>query len=260
MNQILVTEKLYVTPELKRKRKFYRISFIISIFIIAILCSAYIYAEYDRNKEADIGQDILAGFVGQNEQEDENQEEENIYSQADEDVWRIIVASTEETQEEEQENKTQVTQNTQTDQYAKYTAPNGKTYDMVGRITIPKIDVDYAILAQASGDKLVELLKVSPCKFWGVNPNEIGNMSIAGHNYRNKRFFSKVLTLEVGDIIEITDLSGTKIKYSVYDKYTVNPENTDCTNPITNGTREVTLITCTNDSKQRVIVKAEEVI
>ena len=30
MNQILVTEKLYVTPELKRKKKMYKLYFLIS--------------------------------------------------------------------------------------------------------------------------------------------------------------------------------------------------------------------------------------
>ena len=103
------------------------------------------------------------------------------------------------------------------------------------------------------------MLKVSVCKFWGSNPNEVGNLCIAGHNYRNKRFFSKVPTLSVGDIIEITDLNKKTLKYSVYDKYTVDPEDTSCTSQITNGKKIVTLITCTNDSKQRVIVQAKEV-
>ena len=34
MNQILVTEKLYVTPELKRKKRIYKINFIINILLI----------------------------------------------------------------------------------------------------------------------------------------------------------------------------------------------------------------------------------
>ena len=70
----------------------------------------------------------------------------------------------------------------------------------MGKVKIPSINVDYSILSKTSD----ELLKVSVCKFWGSNPNEIGNLCIAGHNYRNKRFFSKVPTLKVGDIIEIT--------------------------------------------------------
>jgi len=125
----------------------------------------------------------------------------------------------------------------------------------VGKVKIPSINVDYSILSKTSD----ELLKVSVCKFWGSNPNEIGNLCIAGHNYRNKRFFSKVPTLKVGDIIEITDLNNTTLKYSVYDKYTVDPTDTSCTSQITNGKKIVTLITCTDDSKQRVIVQAEAI-
>ena len=50
MNQILVTEKLYVTPDLKRKRKLYKVVFFISVLLVCLLSSYYIYAEYDRGK------------------------------------------------------------------------------------------------------------------------------------------------------------------------------------------------------------------
>ena len=59
--------------------------------------------------------------------------------------------------------------------------------------------------------------------------------------------------------LEITDLNNTTLKYSVYDKYTVDPTDTSCTSQITNGKKIVTLITCTDDSKQRVIVQAEAI-
>ena len=62
MNQILVTKKLYITPELKRKKKIYKIDFIISIFSICILASCYIYAEYDRNKNEAISKEVLANL------------------------------------------------------------------------------------------------------------------------------------------------------------------------------------------------------
>ena len=81
---------------------------------------------------------------------------------------------------------------------------------------------------------------------------------MVGHNWRNKRFFSKVPTLEVGDIVQITDLNEKTIDYEVYDIHTVDPSNTDDTTQKTNGRREVTLITCTDDSQQRVIVKCKE--
>ena len=66
--------------------------------------------------------------------------------------------------------------------------------------------------------------------------------------------------LKNGDIIEITDLSDRTLEYEVYDKYVVEPSNTDCTTQRTNGMKEITLITCTDDSKQRVIIKAREKI
>ena len=42
MNQILVNEKVYVTPKLKRKRMFYKIQFMLSILVVIILTSYYI--------------------------------------------------------------------------------------------------------------------------------------------------------------------------------------------------------------------------
>ena len=50
MNQILVSEKLYVTPDMKKKKVAFRLQFILSVFLLCILSSCYIYAEYDRQK------------------------------------------------------------------------------------------------------------------------------------------------------------------------------------------------------------------
>ena len=252
MNQILVTEKLYITPELKKKKKMYKFNFIISIILIVVLFSFYAYAEYDRNKTADISQEILLG----------TSEADDTTMKNDSDVWIVALDGNDDTVEENPQEETESTSTPSTQKNttfsstkSTYTASNGKTYEIVGKIKIPSINVDYSILSETSD----ALLKVSVCKFWGSNPNEIGNLCVAGHNYRNKRFFSKVPTLKVGDIIEITDLNNNTLKYSVYDKYTVDPTDTSCTSQITNGKKIVTLITCTDDSKQRVIVQAEAI-
>ena len=100
---------------------------------------------------------------------------------------------------------------------------------------------------------------MSPAKFWGPEPNQVGNFCIVGHNYRNTKFFSKVPNLTNGDVIEITDSTGKTLKYSVYNKYEVDPSDISCLDQDTNGQKEVTLITCTNDSKLRVIVKAKAI-
>ena len=246
MNQILVTEKIYVTPELKRKKKIYKLMFIISLFCMICLSTIYIYAEVDRNKESEVSKNIVQDMFKDLTTVD--QEENALIVKITNDVATNI-------QEYQQiEEKTSNTiQNTQT-QAKSYTAKDGKNYNYIGRVVIPKIGVDYAILDHWSD----ELLKVSICKFHGANPNEVGNLCLVGHNWRNKRFFSKVPTLEIGDIVQITDLNEKTIDYEVYDIHTVDPNNTDDTTQKTNGRKEVTLITCTDDSQQRVIVKCKE--
>ena len=246
MNQILITEKIYLTPELKRKKKIYKLNFLLSIFLIVVLFSFYAYAEYDRNKNEDISQDILAGMTS----------EDNTTINKDSNVWIIALDGSESNNVQPAppvEGNPSNPVNTEKVNN-KYTASNGRTYTMVGKISIPSINVNYPILDETTD----ALLKVSVCKFWGCEPNEVGNLCIAGHNYRNSRFFSKVLNLTVGNTVEITDLSDRTIQYVVYDKYTVDPTDVSCTSQLTNGKKEVTLITCTNDSKQRVVVKARE--
>lgn len=246
MNQILVTEKIYVTPELKRKKKMYKLMFIISLFCMICLSTMYIYAEVDRNKESEVSKNIL-----QNMFEDStivDKEENALIVKLTQDVAN----NSQKYQLLEEINNTDTQANST--QPKSYTAKDGKKYNYIGKIVIPKINVDYAILDHWSD----ELLKVSICKFHGADPNQVGNLCLVGHNWRNKRFFSKVPTLEIGDIVQITDLSNKTIDYEIYDIHTVDPNNTDDTTQKTNGRKEVTLITCTDDSQQRVIVKCKE--
>lgn len=239
MNQILVTEKLYVTPELKKKKNIYRVQFFISIIFVCLLVAYYIYQEYDRIKNEQLSQEILANV-------DIEATQDNTVMNNEEDLLVVILNDSEEdTSIETAAFSTEV-----------QTTASGTKYSTVAIVNIPKIGVNYPVLSEASD----ELLKIAPNKFWGPNPNEVGNFCIVGHNYRNTKFFSKVPTLENGDIIELTDLRGRTLKYSVYNKYTVDPEDVACTSQLTGGKKEVTLITCTNDSKQRVIVKATEVL
>lgn len=247
MNQILITKKLYITPELKRKKKIYKVEFFLSIFLVLILMSAYIYAEYDRNKSEEVSQEILANI--DLPQEDTTVAKNNV----------LVIVLDDEQQSEElnqkiEEKPVEVKKEIQTTQ-------EGYRYATVATVNIPKIGVQYPILdgETDSVEETEKLLKMSPVKFWGPEPNEVGNFCIVGHNYRDTRFFSKVPTLENGDLIEITDLSGKTINYQVYNKYQVVPEDTSCTSQLTEGKKEITLITCTNDNKLRVIVKARAI-
>ena len=64
MNQILVNQKVYVTPKLKRKNKFYKIQFILSMILVIGLTSYYVYSEIDKNVNAARGQNIMGDFEG----------------------------------------------------------------------------------------------------------------------------------------------------------------------------------------------------
>ena len=101
-------------------------------------------------------------------------------------------------------------------------------------------------------------LETSVCYYYGVGLNEIGNTTIAGHNYRNGAFFGKNKQLANGDTIYITDNSGRKIKYTIYNIYTTTPNDGEYLTRDTAGKREISLTTCTDDSKGRLIIWARE--
>ena len=123
---------------------------------------------------------------------------------------------------------------------------------MIGSIDIPKINVSYPIIENTTAD----LLKVSVCRLSGPLPNRIGNLCIAGHNYKNNCMFSNLHKLNIGDFFYITDLNNTKLKYSIYNKFVVIENNLECIQETNNI--EVTLITCNNiDNSKRLIIKAK---
>lgn len=128
-------------------------------------------------------------------------------------------------------------------------------YKIVGIINIPRIDVEYPILEKTT----VDSLNVSITKFWGNEINEIGNVTLAGHNNFSGVMFGKIKKLVVGDIIELTDTQNVTLKYEVFETKIIDPNDISCILPIEEGRREVTLITCENGKANRFIVKAKEV-
>lgn len=239
MNQILVTEKLYVTPEMKRKKIIYKIEFFLSIFLICLLFSYYIYAEYDRNKTAEVSQEILAQL---------KYDQDTTVKNADDDVIVVIL---DKNQEEKHEGEMNTKPNIDTNTYI---SSDGVEYTTEAVLKIPSINIEYPVLSNTSED----LLFVSINKYWGPKPNEVGNYCIVGHYYESGIMFGKLHKLKNGDIAELTDLSGRTTKYQVYNKYVVKPTDTRCTSQLTNGKKELTLITCTNYGKERLVVKLRE--
>lgn len=88
--------------------------------------------------------------------------------------------------------------NKTTPKTATYTV-DGEEYTVVGTLNIPSLGIEYPILSETSN----KLLKVSLTKYWGANPNEVGNMVVVGHNYKNNKFFSNLSKIQRGEIVNI---------------------------------------------------------
>ncbi len=130
-----------------------------------------------------------------------------------------------------------------------------KGYKVLGRIEIPKINIKYYLLEEYSP----KALETSVVVIYGPGPNKVGNTVIAGHNYRNGTFFSNNKKLEDGDKIYITDLEGKKVTYEITKHYVTDENDFSYATRETNGKRAISLTTCTDDSKNRLIIWAEEV-
>ena len=136
-----------------------------------------------------------------------------------------------------------------------------KGYKVIGIVKIPKINIEYPILdiGDIDPESAKAPMKISIIKYWGEGVNDYGNLSIAGHNNKSGTMFGKTKNLKNGDIVELTDLTGRTIKYSIYDIFETDPNDVSILLPKDKNIREVTLITCTNGNKQRLILKAKEI-
>lgn len=127
--------------------------------------------------------------------------------------------------------------------------------EIFGIIEIPKIKVKYTVFSSLNDD----LLKISPCKFYGKSPKDNGNICIAGHNYNNSKFFSNLFLLDINDEIYLFDNLENKYTYKVFDYYEVDSSNLSPVFEYTKSTKLLTLITCNNINQKRLIIKAKQI-
>ena len=243
MNQILVSEKIYVTKEMKRKKRIYRTLYFFSLFVIIILLTYYVLAEKDRNDQEAIGQEI-------------GMEIEKLVAEDSTTARKPLVVSLDEDNVEDpnvqlvEEPQQQATPTT-----SSVSASNGNSYESEAIFEYPKLGIKYPILTDDSDASL----KISLCKFWGPSPNAEGNYVIVGHNYKSGKMFGKLYQAQNGDNVTLKDYSGNEVVYKIYDMYTVDPTDLGCTSQITNGKKELTLITCTEYGQKRRVVKCVEI-
>ena len=129
-------------------------------------------------------------------------------------------------------------------------------YKVSARLEIPKIGLETYILD--SEDEAAMWL--CPTIYYGPEPNEVGNYCIAAHNYDKENMFNHIIELEKGDRIFLSDNKNGKGTYEIYDIYKVKPTDTEVLSQETNGEIELTLITCSDYSSKRIIVKARKIL
>ena len=130
-----------------------------------------------------------------------------------------------------------------------------KDYIVSAKITIPKINLETYVFEDYDEDAMW----ICPTKYFGPNPNEEGNYCIAAHNYDKENMFNHIIELEKGDIIYLSDNENGIVEYEVYDIYKVKPTDNTPLEQNTNGKTELTLITCSDYSSKRIIVKARKI-
>ena len=222
MNQIICTSSSNIDILATKyiKKRALKIIFYFFTLISIFFTIYYLYFIYNRYSHEKISKDLVNNF-----------NLTNIYLQNSEYTINLI-------------NKEDIIYNFQ----------NLSSY-VIGIIEIKKINITYPILSKINND----FLKISPCKFYGPNPNNIGNLCIAAHNYKNDSFFSKISTLVNGDIITIYDFNGKSLDYVVYSVYTTSSKDTSCISQDTDNLRVITLVTCNSiNNNYRTIVKAKE--
>lgn len=127
-------------------------------------------------------------------------------------------------------------------------------YEVKGIIEIPKTKVKYPVLSTVTKRTLEIAVGIA----YGPGLNEVGNTVIYGHNLRNGLFFSDNKKLTKDDKIYITDQYGERVTYVIYNKYETTPNDASYMPRDTEGRREISLQTCTDDSSGRIIIWAME--
>ena len=177
------------------KYKIYKIIIVILFIIAIILLGSIIYKYQQRQANEKESKKVLEEFEQQQDNNEKNNE--NLQDNASE------------------ENDTK--ENTKIKMYG---------YEVIGTIKIPKIVIEYPILSieTSKPEKTKEPLKFSVVRYWGGEVNQLGNLSIAGHNNYDGTMFGKTKNLEVGDNVELKDLNNQTITYQIYHKFVTNPK------------------------------------
>lgn len=215
--------------------------FLIACFTISACSLAYIYFGDAKAKStiADNSAELASDKVIQNGEKSEA------------DIKKIKATADYDTVIENLDNKT-------IKEASKHTASLKK--QTMGRIEIPSINLSLPLFEGVSKYKLA--VGTGTMKA-GQKLNKIGNFAIAGHNMHTNRniLFSQVPTMKNGAKI-IVHYGNHHATYRMTSIHTITPTDVvriQDDEAIEQHVRMITLITCTPDSKNRYMVRGEQV-
>lgn len=225
MNQILQVEN----PKKIKKAKIFQSHLLLFLFssITILLFSILGYLLYDQNKKYNMSKklseqyDIIRLYSNINNYDINNLEDSNNFSNYN--------------------------------NLENYTTSSINNNFLIGTIEIPKLNLYYPFFSSLND----ECLQIYPCRFFGDMPPKNSNLCIAGHNYENDLFFSKISTLNLDDEIIITNNSNQSFSYYVSDIYEVQENDFSPITIYNHEDKQLTLITCNNFNKNRIIVRCD---
>lgn len=127
---------------------------------------------------------------------------------------------------------------------------NSKRTNVIGILEIKSIGLKAPIVdGEENLDYVVAKYRNS------ANFGQVGNVILAGHNNMKGSIFKNLYKVKIGDIIEFkTD--NNIYKYKLTERVIVNPSDSSLlTQDISK--KEITLITCINSAKERLILKGK---
>ena len=135
-----------------------------------------------------------------------------------------------------------------------FTQPNNnkknEKNDVIGILEIDSIGVKAPIvLGEKNLDYVVAKYRSSS------DFGELGNVILAAHNNMRGSIFRNLHKLKIGATVKIIS-DNKEFKYKITNRYIVEPNDTSKIN-FSNDKKEITLITCINHAKQRLILTGE---
>ena len=116
---------------------------------------------------------------------------------------------------------------------------NGNQY--IGYLSIPVLGLELPIMSSWSYPRL----NIAPCRNTGSVRGE--DLVLMAHNYSSH--FGKLPQLDLGDMVEFTDMDGVITRYEVVGKDVLDPAAVE---EMTSGDFDLTLFTCTYGGGSRV--------